>query len=583
MAGEPNTNSGGETGTSPLRGKVSTARDNLLDVGPYRVFNLKCPEKWDPVEKRLSVEYSVQDPNQRAVSGRIVYMVPGESGGRVVVHTQTLKPHQFKEGRHELKEGQRWDGTISEGLKERIGQKVMVDLNPIGVRVEIWNSMNIYSGKKGEFLSFDSDTVEIDAIVEARWGNHRCIPYKDLDEPELGVTKMIIRVRNVREKTPVRIRVARIADINYPGLDETYAETGRDAANQPGLNGAIVQGGRVVLSDGSEPYVRWNRYDHHWPHENENNFYCFSIAFGKRGDYIVASERDYENHEKKCLHMRFTVFIQVPCTDLKNSIKIGRSLHRFFRKETKYFRSYLKIGQFTKHSDWAKRLQDRYMIIILSHSSCACYHVDHPKKKDGSYKNVFRSGFKADQNVCPDDRKETAKFGGCGNRSGIQSYFLFGRYPKGTTPHKYAGKKVWLGNDTTWSKNKRLHLEIEGSDSGHIPRMNWVPRFLFHGGGCRTILTTNLGEYFVKSGTKFYAGWTYVSVDTPNGSICPKLFKRWIKGTSADRPAAENLTDRFVQAFAYAASRPSVRKYHPRLIDSSCTLVPPKKVEEVLL
>ena len=569
------------TDTEPLRSNVSTGRDNLMEVGPFRVYDVDCPEKWDPLNETLLVRYAIHDPNRRAVSGRILYLVPAGGGAREIVHTQTLTPAQFMQGRHELEAGQQWDGTISEGLTDRIGQKVRIDISPIWARVEIWNHSGSYSGGTGEYLSFDSDTSGIDAVAEARWETHRSIPYEDPDEPDLGWTKMTILVRNVREGTAVRIRVARIADIRLEGLDEIYAETERNAADQPGLEGCIVRGGRVVLADGTEPYVRWNRYSEHWPYENENNFYCFHLAFGEEGVFMVASERDYENHERDCLHMRFTVFIQAPSTDLSYHVDAARSLNRFFRRQTKYFRSYLKIRQFNSLQDWANHVRYRYIVIILGHASCGCEHADHPRKTDGSFKRVFRRRFASDQNICPDDLDETPNYGGCGQKNGVQHYILLGRFPSGASPATHAGKQSWLGNDATWDNNQRAHLSVEDVGGTHVS-MTWIPRFLFHTGGCSTMLTTNFGEYFVKAGTKFYSGWIYVGLDFAEYRFSRRLFRRWIKGTSTDRPAAEYLTNRFVQAYASAAAIPSVSRYHPRLIDRSCRPVPPSTLEDIL-
>ena len=112
---------------------------------------------------------------------------------------------------------------------------------------------------------------------------------------------------------------------------------------------------------------------------------------------------------------------------------------------------------------------------------------------------------------------------------------------------------------------------------------SWRPRFLYYTGGCRSILTTNFGEYFVRNGTKFFAGWTYVGLDYAEYRMIRRLFRRWIKGTRADPAPAEYLTQRFVQAYAAVSQNQSISRYHPRLIDTTCTPVPPTDLEDQIL
>jgi hypothetical protein len=576
-----NSTTGGAGGSDTLHGPGSTGSDNLFGIEPFSVRVEAYTQRWDPQSHGLPVVYRIVDPNHRVRSGRILYMVPAAEGAREIVHIQPLTSTQILVGRHELAEDQRWDGVITRGLTDRIDQRVMVDLSPVWVRVEIWNTSGDYAAGPGRQLSLDSRTADIEAIAEARWDNHRCIPYDDPDEPELGVTTMVLRVKNVQEGTPVRIRVARIKDIANPLFDQAYVETGEDPANQPDLEGAAVRSDEVLLPSGIEPAVRWNRYDQHWPEENENNFYCFHVAFGPRGQYMIASQRNYDSHERECLHMRFTVFIHAPSTNLSYHVDAARALNRFFQNRTDYFRSYMKIRPFRSVSDLVKHMNYRYIVIIFCHSSCACDHAGHPRRPDGSLKRVFQRRFSPDQNACPDDLPETAVYGGCGHREGIEHHLYLGRLPSNATPAAHAGKELWLGNDQTWNDDQRLLLSVEGvlDRRMHIRR---GPRFLFHTGGCRTMLTSNLGEYWVKSGAKFYSGWTYVGLDYAENIFSRHLFRRWIKGTSAEPAPAEYLTQRFIQAHARASSLSQPSRYYPRLIDRTCNPVPPGQYEAIL-
>ena len=94
--------------------------------------------------------------------------------------------------------------------------------------------------------------------------------------------------------------------------------------------------------------------------------------------------------------------------------------------------------------------------------------------------------------------------------------------------------------------------------------------------------TSKLGEYWVKSGTKFYSGWTYVGLDYAENIFSRHLFRRWIKGTSAEPAPAEYLTQRFIQAHARASSLSQPGRYYPRLIDRTCNPVPPDQYEAIL-
>ncbi len=83
---------------------------------------------------------------------------------------------------------------------------------------------------------------------------------------------------------------------------------------------------------------------------------------------MPASERDYESSERACLHMRFTVFIHTASIDLAFDIKEDIALHRFFRAQTRYYRSYLMTGPpKSAAQQWADYFKHRYIVVINSH------------------------------------------------------------------------------------------------------------------------------------------------------------------------------------------------------------------------
>lgn len=603
---------------NPLTRDVSTGKDNPVQTVPFSVLWVKAGDKdkegkWDVTKGPLNVEYRISDQNSMAKSGRIVYFVKSKAGSgtgassvEVVVYKQTLKPDQIKPGKNHTTK--HWDGKISEGLTDRIGDKVTADLSPIGIRVEIWDQATAAPGKPtgggktdvpGEYLSTKETSVVIDLIAEAKWANHRCIPYGDPDEPQLGSTKMKIRV-NVAEGTEVQIAVCRIGDIDNPSMDEVYTRTPtekelkdlKDEDKQKGLIGVKVdKGGRVTI-DGKEPYVEWKHYKKHWEKEGENNFYCFYIAIGKDGKYIPASERDYVNKEKDCLHMRFTVFIHRPSGDLDEYTKYARELHSFFRKNTKYYRSYLMEGGPKSAKEWGLYFQHRYIVIVLGHASCHCRHPSHPRKDDkptGNFLGVFHQGFVPDQNCCPKEIRRTKKvkaelkaaekkykqkFGGCGYRSHVAHWNYLGKKANGEEVRlgiKWNELKTdWIG---LWSskKDRTSPGGYKYPEFYSVPMPNKVPRLLFWNGGCITILTTNLAERLTKNGTRYYSGWTY-SPACDYGKFCYDVFRRWIKGLKNDPAPTEFNVDRLPRVYVAEAGKSNRPSFHPRLTDKDLTL-----------
>lgn len=567
---------------------VTTGVDNVIRGVPYQVFLWTPPKKWDPQAEALPLSYVVLDTSGQVVSGRILYLVKDTDGVDRIVHLQELRPDQVAMGYHELAPGERWDGTITRGIPDRIGQKVGADLSPVGVLIEVWNHAGPPTGRGDEYLASDAATVWIDVITLARWDDDRCIPYDDVDEPQLGETSMTIDVRNVPEGTPVRIRVARIADIANPAADEfydetdldPYAEVDDDGPTQPGLKGATVQGGRVLLGDGSRPFVRWNQFERHWPHWDQNNFYCFHLALGD-GRFMVASERDYVNHESDCLHMRFTVFIHRPATDLHEYTRNARALHTFFRGKTKYFRSYLMEDSPRDLKDWYMHFRHRYIVIVLGHAAAMCKYglPDHPTM-DGTAKtaprNMYHSAFPPDRNRCPKKPYDTpeakaevaaaeehykTKFGGCDHKERVVHFNMVGYSPK-----------TFFGNTVENGQRKTLVIgHLSGKKAAGIPMETRTPRLCYFNGGCVSITSTNLAEYFTFNGTRYYSGWTYSPV-CDYGRFCYEVFTHWIQGTPEDPAPNEFDANRFLAAYVKAASPPHRAKFHPRLTDRTCGL-----------
>jgi len=573
------------------KGGVSTTQDNVVELRPFQVSNVQCKDPWDPTDRVLEVSYDINDPNHRIRAGRIVYEAPVK-GGRVPVHIEKLKPAQLVHGsRNELPLLDRWDGKIDKGLVNRIGTRVTADLSDILVRVEVWNNTNDAPGVlkeggegrtsvAGEWLSMASARVRIFAIVKATWDTHRAIPYGDPDEPAKGKAGMNITVKNVLEGTAAHVIVKRINEIANPAGDFPYADD--KSKDQPGLKG-VVKGGKVLLADGSKPYVKFLNYDQHWLHPG-NNFYAFYVAFGDSGAAMTASERDYEGSEKACLHMRFTVFIHSPAPDLPDYTAAAQRLHQFFRGGTKYYRSYLMNGAPKSNRDWFEHFKYRYIVLVLGHAACGCEHPDHPtetlgkgKKKREHKMDPYHCGFVPDRNVCPKELEKTKeakrsikeaeahyhhKFAGCGNQSHVFHQNLLGRRDK--TEYCLGDPRMPLA-DTTMLL---IFSTGPGGTSNSIALPHRAPRMFFWNGGCRTILTTNMGEQFTNlvGGTGYYHGWQY-SPGCDYGKFCSDFFSIWIKGSKKDKAPNEYDTSRIVKSYRDAALIGTRPKYHPRIMD----------------
>jgi hypothetical protein len=102
-----------------------------------------------------------------------------------------------------------------------------------------------------------------------------------------------------------------------------------------------------------------------------------------------------------------------------------------------------------------------------------------------------------------------------------------------------------------------------------------VPRMFFWNGGCRTILTTNMGELFTDQvgGTRYYHGWQY-SPSCDYGKFCCDFFSAWIRGSKKDKAPNEYDTGRIEKAYRDAALIGRRPKYHPRVMDLTGVLNP---------
>jgi len=672
-----------------LQASATTTQTNRVELLPFRVYDLKAPERWDPSAGKLPLSYAIDDPNHRIRSGQILYKAPTASGF-VTVRREKLSKTMLLPMKYELPESMQWDGVIKEGIPDRIGQRVTADLSEIWVVIEVWNNTNpapgkLIPGKQGrtnvakEWLSRAMGSVVVDAIVEGKWARNWVIPYEpsadDAYERDKGDVAMKIKVKNVRDGTPVRIEVRRINDIKDPYSDYPYTGTASSTAKlQPGLHNLVVRGQKVVQqANGKDPFVRFNRYDRHWIHKG-NNFYMFAVGFGKQGELMVASERDYENQEKQCLHLRFTVFILAPNHDLYYSRQYARQLHHFFRKGTKYYRSYLMTQRPKDFIQLFARMIHRYIVIFIGHAAAWCIHSEHPtvvnpktgkgfrspersrvsknnkiqlqvggkkevieltkatnnlnglasrvnasplgvkaevmravkgKKryyivataKDGKsavklldhrgkdinadtvFAEMYSRAFPPDKYVCPTERWTPTKWlkrqlaydrrrgaqKGCGHNGHVGHALYLGRLQSSHPRGGFDGRgRAYLGNSDRRVRTDRLFASTETVRKGIVIK-DWdlAPRFAFWNGGCRTMLTTNMGNVIVTNGTRYYFGWVYVSDECP---LPVRVFKDWIKGPGAK---TEYDTERFLESYYRMVKKNSWMRYEPRLMTSA--------------
>ena len=603
----------GET-EDTLRRPVATERDTEVQLRPFEVHDLEVPSRWDPEGDPLPVEWSITDRNERIRSGRIRYRVRGPDGEQVTVHTQRLTAEHWRHGeRCSLEEGQRWDGTIDEGLTDRSGERVTADLSAIEVEISVWNTTEpdpappVPEGRgrterEGEWISTTSVLVEVDSIVQAEWETAQSasrgpwvVPYGDPEDRDMGEARMRITVHNVRPDTTVRIKVDRINDIADPFSDYFYADSGFGPEDQPGLDGLVVRNGRVVRSDGSAPFVRFNNYDEHWAHPG-NNFYCFAVAFGDNGDYMVASQRDHRQHESECLHMRYTVFIH--CAANSGEWRdCADELAGFLSNDTNYFRPYRINGSPQSRDRWLSYYRNRYVVVFLGHGSVFCQHSSHPTEVVGGterFVDLYHRGFEPDRFVCPEgivdteearrdlewaDEEYHHRFGGCGTTSHLFHTATLGqdsatrrRIIVASEPNETTDQPPVIGLALRQSSDQADATLFGDNDRG--------PRLLFFSAACRSMLSTKLAERFTRNGTRYYHGWVYSVWARENWLFCMDFFHRWIDPPADDPDAEEGAVDRLLPAYRAASAQVWVVS-HPRLVEGQTVLATRAAPDEV--
>ena len=583
-----------------LKDGVSTGQDNTVRAKPFQVFNVRCSGLWDTKKEHLPVSYEINDPNRRIKSGRILYLVrrPKAKGGSasadrfIAVHTTSLSGGEITHGPHQLAAGKRWDGKITEGLTDR--ERVTFDLCPIRVQVEVWNKSTSKPGNRpqsgsgktdvaNEYLSRAHAETALDVLIRAEWSRDFVIPYGDPEEPQYGTAKMEIELKNVTEGAPVRLLVTRINKIKDPSSDYTYTRTGLQPELQFGLEGAKVKGGKVVLADGSLPSVDFINYSEHWKYPG-NNFYSFRLGFGEEGPWLTASERDHENKEKKCLHMRFTVFIQLGSTE-KWRVQGGRAAFRAY-KRSRYFRPYMLTRPAKSTMEFVKYFRRRYIVMFCGHAFSGCTHEDHPKDSKGNRLDQFHRAFPPDRNVCPDKLLPGIKslqqladdmahykgpLGGCGHRSKVwHTIIILGK------PSMYL---VSRRNKKLTDPDYMIACQISGGKSTNVVifERDLVPRFFFYGGGCRTMTTDNYGRYFTTYGTKYYHGWVYTVLGHRNIGLLSKLVQRWLSHKGKD----EWNEARFLKTYQNLVKQRIYSLHEPRLRDRSRILPSGKEASRI--
>lgn len=573
-----------------LQEAVNTGTDNRVRRRPFTVI-LNCPQRWDPGAGPLEVSYEVYDPNVRVRRGRLRYVVMVD-GTETTLFTMDLESSRLRPGCYELTQGQRWDGTIRTGIDARIGQRITADLSNLYVYVEVWNTESSQPGQstgddgrtnvQGEWKMEDVKDVEIDAIAEARWDRNWVIPDKNPDEPDKGRVSVTIEVKNVAEGTPVQLEVLRIGEPSDPLSDFIYVDNSDTYEDdQLGMKGAVVRNGRVVVGEGNaKPVVVFNQFSEHWLHPG-NNFYALRIGFGAGGDMMLATERDYDHHEDRCLHMRFTVFIHNAALNCGYLMRAGRQLHDFFRRKTKYWRSYLLVDGPRSREDLFAHYEHQFIVVVNAHGGCWCKFENHPTYPKGRgssrqelYKRLPRDGFLPDQNVCPTD-VSSRRTGGCGEKNWVGHGIVLGRSPNQASLGSMRRKKFITGSIPGRTERDMLGLIVEdnNNESGRFYTSQFVPKFAFYSNSCRSMLTTNLGEVFLAEGTKYFHGWTYSVLEVPAADMTVDLFTKWIKGTRADPASTEFDLNKFPDVYKKEAARTrGRRRYYPRIMDGSGVL-----------
>jgi len=394
----------------------------------------------------------------------------------------------------------------------------------------------------------------------------------------------------------VKLEVARIGQIDDPSTDTLYASTGKSRKEkQPGLHGARVQGGKVLLEDGKDPYVRFSEYGKHWNAQGVD-FYAFRVRFG-RGDFIPAGDRDYHAKEKSCLHMKFTVAIQAD----QHATYSGPTNLKDYLDTVKYFRPYLAWDIATP-KEYVRFMGHRFIFLFLGHGSSGCLGPGHPRKAKGGRKEMPDKDFPPDEYKCPTalpqgfDAKE---YGGCGSRTHVyqrvwacrkkhpedkgqpKAPVLFLRWdnlPLGDRP----GEIRFFWQEVRFDKGKP---DIRPpKDKTVYPLRGLLPRFLFYNGSCMSLTTPGLGRRVVQGGTRYYMGWVYVSRSDWNADFPLDVFKKWLgeykHGQDPDNVGA----DMFSTIWLDRSKAGEWRVREPRLMDRRgiCTTPPLNAKEQAL-
>lgn len=538
-----------------LSGKARTGRNNPLAVKPFSVSDLhdRLDRAWEPQNEKLPLTWFIRDASQLIRAGRISYLGRGSNGRYELLARRSLPAVDLTPGRHDLAPADQWDGQITEQVT-RNGKRVtrvLADMSALRVIIQVWNtsssSPRLPAGKwegktaqKGEWVSAAECRITVNAVVNGQWDREWVVPYEAWDEED-GQGAMRIEVRNVADDTPVKLEVLRIGNIGDPATDKLYASTKSSRRKaQPGLHGAVVKSGRVMLPGDKDPYVRFSEYDKHWNGPGVD-FYTFRVRFGK-GDAIQAGERDYRAREFNCVHMRFTVAIQAD----KTAVQPQAQSMRDFINSNKYFVAHLAFDIETVE-EYVRFMSHRFIFVFMGHGSSGCISPSHPRMSNGARKDMPEKFFPPDEYKCPTvlpqgfDPKE---YGGCGSKTHVYQrvwacrkkhpedkgqpkapalYLRWDNLPPGDRP----GELRFFWTETRFVNGKAKHSAPK--DKSVRKMKGLLPKFLFYCGSCMSITTPDLGWRTVRAGTRYYMGWVYLSRTDWNATFPLDVLKLWLK------------------------------------------------------
>lgn len=334
---------------------------------------------------------------------------------------------------------------------------------------------------------------------------------------------------------------------------------------------------------------------------------------------IPVTERDWVNKEKDCLHLRFGVFICSPAGNLSNARWAGKTLHRLFRAKTKYWRSYLLETGPPSGKLWTYYHAGRAMVLFMGHSGVSCNylgpavkegkHFDengiplegysgHPlysktkwkKRKNGKrykdragwyFKWLPSNGFPIEGNCCP-TAVSKRKVGGCGQKDQVEQYLAIGRSPKVCEPPEARGKKWSLSHFTGPDKPSYLNVQAQGDKlfgplGSVMMDMNppFTPRYGAYLDGCRTMLTTNLAEFYTIGGTEIVIGWAYSVGDFTASRMIVDVYTKWLIGSRRNPAPDEFDRPRFKAVLMEEMSRLRRRRADGPLMYDGNSLINP--------